>query len=505
MIKTAFFKFMPAGLAVSLLLFVSARASAQMLSAAALRGKKVLFVTGKFDPQHPSDDLLVKEHLESLGLVVTMAGDTDPLSLAAGEDLVVISSTVNARVLQSKYKNVAVPVLTWSTYDFPDMAMTGPRLHHDFEVVTPARFYARSFSLLYGYGLGVTTDIGRAVGLQPQLFGTLYLEPETVGWGRPAPGAVVITDFEGKPTEAGVFTYEKGATMYGEFVAPARRVAFYLGSDNFHLLTAAYGPAERDPKVKAWYIGKKLFDASLRWALSPPPQPSPYNPARLRDALKRAATGKKLLFVERKDAIEGEEADEHMVEHLKSVGFDVTIADQLDPDSAAHGQDLIIISATCSKYKLSNKYQNAKAPVLLLEGLYADVMGMAGRRRYTDYGEHGEPQESVDPAENYLNIVGSWNPMAAGLPAGLVKFTNERGTIKWARPAPDAITIAVLPDDAQQRAIFGYDKGAVMDRDLVAPARRVLFALDNPAFDDLTPQGLALFDAAILWAIGTAQ
>jgi hypothetical protein len=35
----------------------------------------------------------------------------------------------------------------------------------------------------------------------------------------------------------------------------------------------------------------------------------------------------------------------------------------------------------------------------------------------------------------------------------------------------------------------------------IAPARRAVFPLDNPAFDDLTEQGLALFDAAIQWIV----
>lgn len=498
-------RFLPIAIIVVLGLIAPTLAPAQMIPVSALKGKKVLFVIGKPKPGRPSDDELVKKHLQSLGFVVKTALDTDPVSMAEGEDLIVISSTVNAHVLQSKYKSVPIPVFTWSTFSYPNMAMTGPVLFRDFGVINPTQFYGSSFSLLYGYGLAITSEIGRAVGLQPQLFGTLYLEPGKFGWGRPGPAATVIMNFEGHPDEAGVFTYEKGASMYGGFVAPARRVGFYIQNDNFHLLTAVYGPAARDPQERAWYIGLKLFDACLRWAVSPPPSPAPYDPAALRATLRRAATGKKLLFVERKDAIEGEQTDEHMVQHLKSLGFDVTIADQMDPQSRAEGQDLVVISSTCSKYKLSNKYWDVKVPVLLLEGLDADAMRLTGRTRYVDYGEHGEQTEEKDPEENYLDIVGSWSPMAAGLKPGLLKFTHEPGTIKWALPQPDAITIAVLPNDPQQHAIFGYEKGAVMYGGFLAPARRVLFPLDNPAFDDLTPQGLALFDAAVLWAIGKPQ
>jgi hypothetical protein len=40
-----------------------------------------------------------------------------------------------------------------------------------------------------------------------------------------------------------------------------------------------------------------------------------------------------------------------------------------------------------------------------------------------------------------------------------------------------------------------------MAYDHIAPARRLLFPLDNDAFDDLTDDGLALYDAAVLWSI----
>lgn len=473
----------------------------QMLPASALRGKTVLFVVGAPDAGHVSDDAAVKQHLQSMGMVVTEVYDADPSSKAEGKDLVIISSTANARVVQGAYKECPIPVFTWNTGEYPDMAMTGPHLHTDFEVVEPVQHYARAYSELYGYGTSATTPIARAVGMTSELFGTFYLRTTAVGWGKPAPSATVVTTFEGDPGKAGLFTYEKGSSMIGDFPAPARRVGFFMQDDNFHELSAVYGPGANDPQLRAWYIGLKLFDASIRWALSPPQEPQPYDPAKLQATLATAAKGKKILFVERIDTPEGKNADAHMVAHLRSMGFRVTVADQMDPQSRAEGYDLVILSATCSKYKLSNKYRDIAVPVLCLEGLFADTLRMAGRVRYTDYGEHGEEKESDDPPENYLNIVGSYSPMAAGLKPGLVKFTNEQGTIKWAIPSPGAVVIATLPDESEQRAIFGYEKGATMNGYFVAPARRALFPLDNPAYDDLTEQGHALFDAAVLWTI----
>jgi hypothetical protein len=473
---------------------------AQMLDLSALKGKHVLFIIGEPEQGQPSDDGLVRRHLEKMGFVVTTVKDADASAGPEGIDLIVISSTADAREIQTKYAASTIPVFTWNTYLYPEMRMTGPHLHTDYEVVDPDHYFARSYSELYGYGAGNTSEIARAAGLKPEIFGTLYLEPETAGWGRPAEGATTIVTFEGDPGKAGVFAYERGSMMYDNFAAPARRVGFYLSDANFHLLTAIYGPADKDPQLHDWYAGLRLFDAAIRWAVSPPP-PVPQIGAQ--NGFK--ANGQKLLYVERKEAFEGEEADEHIVEHLKKMGFDVTVADQMDPQTSADREEAIIISATCSKYKLSNKYVDTSEPVLLLEGLYADTMRMTGRDRYVDYGEHGEPKESDDPPDAYLKIVGSWHPLAAGLPPGLVQVIKQPGMLKWAVPEPSAIAIASLPGEAEQKAIFDYEKGAAMYGGFIAPGRREVFPLDNEAFDDLTPQGLALFDAAVAWLVSPQQ
>ena len=481
--------------------FSPASLQAAPLPWSALKGKPLLFVTGQTDPGEPNDDTLVRQHLEQLGFKVTTADATVSPSAASGMSLIVISSTADAHDLETKFAQTPVPLFTWNTFDYPNLGMTGRQLHQDFGIVDPIQHYAESFSILYGYGANTTSAISQAVGLKPQLFGTLYLEPGTIGWANPGPGATVIADFEGKPQRAAVFTYERKASLADGAIAPARRVGFFLADGNFHLLTEVHGPAANDPQALQWAVGRKLFDEAIRWAASPPQVVQPYDPTALDTRLKNIAHGKKVLFVERVNAGEGREADEHTVAHLRSLGFEVTIADQTDPQTRANGEDLVLISSSCSKYKLANRYVDTTVPLITLEGLYADALHLAGRDRYADYGEHGEEKESDDPPDNYLDIVGAWNPMAAGLPAGLVKFTEHPGVLKWARPTPDAIVIATLPNSPNERAIFGYPEHAVMADGFIAPARRALLPLDNPSFDDLTAQGHALFDAVVLWTV----
>jgi len=485
--------------------FATSSSSAQEAELTGLRGMKILFVVGETDKDHPSDDALVEQHLEALGAVVARADSHASSAAADGKDLIVISATADAHGLGTTYRDVPVPVFTWNAYAYQYLSMTGDQVHTDFEVVDGAHFAARTMSDLYPFCTNATHPIARAVGLPSQVFGSYYLQSTESCWGRPGLGAQTLAIFEGDPNKAAVFTYERGATMIDNGVAPARRVGFYLGHDNFHLLSDIHGPYANDPDQRTWWIGRKLFDAALRWAVSPPPAPVKYDPAGLRAALARAAKGVKLLFVCRLPTEEGQETDAHMIEHLRSLGFDLTVADGEDPDTRANGQDFVLLSSTLSKFKLTNKYRNVHVPLLCLESLMADTYRMTGRRRYIEYGMHGETGESDDPPESYVRIVSAWHPLAAGLASGMHQFVKEPDLIKWAIPTRSAIVVATVGNSPDQPAIFGYEKGSTLADDSLAPARRMMFGLDNPQFDDLTDDGVLLFDSAVLWCITKPQ
>ena len=466
-------------------------------------GKKVLLVVGEADEDRPTDDNLVKEHLESLGLVVTTAKDAESLEKAKGADLVVISGSVNPYAIAHDYKELAVPILTWSAQTYPLLGMTGSERHKDFEMIEPTQYFPQSFTDLYGYCVNPTHPIALEAGLPAKMFGTLYLLPGESNWGKAGMAAQVIAVDEGNSDKDCLFTYEKGAALVDGSWAPARRASFWLGAANFHYLTAVHGPAAKDPASATWYVGLKLFDATVHWALSKPVESPLKTAADIHAALAAAAKGKSVLYVERFMAGEGKAADEHNVAYLRELGFKVTVGDQVDAEVTTGDYAMVVLSATCSKYKLNGKYGESNFPLMCHEGLYADSIHVAGFNRYTDYGEHGEEKESADPQEAYLNVVNPWHPMAAGLPAGPVQVIKEPDVLKWATPTRSAIVIASLPYSEHQAAILAYEKGSMMVDHYTSPARRTLFPLDNPAFDDLTPAGLALYDACVLWTIGS--
>jgi hypothetical protein len=489
---------------VSLLgLTSSLSVQAAMLEPAQLRGKKVLFVTGEESKERPSDDKLIQAYLTQAGMVVTPAKDNEPASRARGQDLIVISSTVNSRVLKDTYQTAPVPIFTWSAFSYPFLAMTGPVDRSDFEVLftgISGQLFRRNIADGYAYCTNAANPIAKAAGIPNLLFAFCGLS-EGKSWGKPLASADTVVTFEGDDSKAAVFTYEKGATMSGGMTAPARRVGFGMHHDTFHTLSRVYGFQAKDPNNYAWFAGLRLFEAALRWAVSPPDVPPASD--QLHAALAKAAKGKKIVFVERYNFPEGKEADDHNVAYLRELGFTVVARDAEDPEMPVDDVAIVELSATISKLGFGQKYWNTKAAVMCHEGLYSDSMRFTSRKRFVDYGEHGEWSKNEDDnlEENYLEIINSGHPLAGGLPPGLFKFTQSPGTIKWGTPLPGGVAIATLPNAPQQSAIYGYEAGATMGDGFVAPARRVMFNLDNPAFDDLTDQGRVLYDASLLWLI----
>jgi len=204
-----------------------------------------------------------------------------------------------------------------------------------------------------------------------------------------------------------------------------------------------------------------------------------------------AEVAKKVLLVVR---LEGKSlpVDQQIQQHLQQRGYAVTLYSQYDPVDAARGADLVILSSTVRGRDLLGAYRNVPVPLLTWESDLVDDMAMAGKRAGTDYG-------TVDKSR-YLWLVNAPHPLAAGLPAGVVDVYAKPATLNWAKPGLGASTIATVYGEPDKAAIFGYEKGATMDYETVAPARRVMFFLDNETFSNLSPAGRQLFDAAVDWA-----
>lgn len=205
-----------------------------------------------------------------------------------------------------------------------------------------------------------------------------------------------------------------------------------------------------------------------------------------------AAPAKKVLLVVR---VEGKSLpiDQKIAQHLAARGYAVTLHSQYAPVDAARDADLVILSSTIRSHDLLGAYRNVPVPLLTWENDLLDDLAMTGKRAGTDFG-------SVDK-DRYVWLVNAPHPMAAELPAGVVDVYEKQAPMSWGRPGLGATVIATLHGQPEKAAIFGYEKGATMDYEALAPARRVMFFLDNETFPNLSAAGLKLFDAAVDWAL----
>lgn len=209
-----------------------------------------------------------------------------------------------------------------------------------------------------------------------------------------------------------------------------------------------------------------------------------------------AGAGHSLLFVvQRKAASEIVAADGKVREHLQQLGFTVDTVDQRDPASAADGKDVVVISSSVSAHVLEGRYKATTVPVVTWEAYILPHMGLTGKKEDTDYG-------TKEGKNRYLWMVNAPHPLSAGLPAGMLNVMTRGGPMNWGRPGPGAIVVATFPGELEKSPYFAYEKGATMDGENLAPARRVMIFLDNVTFPTVNEAGAKLFDAAVLWAAG---
>jgi hypothetical protein len=186
--------------------------------------------------------------------------------------------------------------------------------------------------------------------------------------------------------------------------------------------------------------------------------------------------------------------DRRIATHLEARGYSVRMLDQAQPPEAVGDAELVVISSTVSSKQVVGGWRYLAKPLLTWENDLLDDFAMTGKRHDVDFGEAEK--------ERYLWLVNAPHPIAAGLPAGVTNVYVKQAVMSWGKPGLGATTIATLYGQPEKAAIFAYEKGATMDYESLAPARRVMFFLNNDTFANLSPAGNSLFDAAVDWAMG---
>lgn len=195
-----------------------------------------------------------------------------------------------------------------------------------------------------------------------------------------------------------------------------------------------------------------------------------------------------------------EAGDVRVKERLEDLGCRVTAKTALQTlPSDATGMALVAISSTTLTAdvldvpgELTAKFRDTETPVLTWEPrLFYDLGMIAGSVHQKDWGALRD--------QTRLVVMNPSHPLAAGM-SGKVVVNLQPNHLSWGRVRGDAIRIATLEGDPDRAAIFAYEAGAAMPG-RIAPARRVgLFLFDTTSVQ-LSPQGWALFDAAIRWSM----
>lgn len=188
--------------------------------------------------------------------------------------------------------------------------------------------------------------------------------------------------------------------------------------------------------------------------------------------------------------------DQKIAAHLQARGYTVRLVNQDVDPALARDARLVVISSTVSAKDVPAGWRNAPVPLLTWENDLLDDLAMSGKRHDTDFGEVEK--------ERYLWLTNAPHAASGGLPAGVSNVFRKQAPMSWGKPGLGASIIATIYGQPEKAAIFTYEKGATMDYEALAPARRTMFFMDNDSFPNLSEAGIRLFDAAVDWTAARA-
>lgn len=179
--------------------------------------------------------------------------------------------------------------------------------------------------------------------------------------------------------------------------------------------------------------------------------------------------------------------------HLQAEGYQVQILDQSQDPKQIKNTDLVILSSTVGSKNLKSGWRYLSIPLMTWESDYVDDLAMTGKRTGTDFGEVEKTR--------YLWLVNAPHELSAQLPAGTANVYSKQESMNWGKPGLGATIIATVYGEPEKVAIWGYEKGATMDYESLAPAKRLMFFLHNDTFTLLSNDGLMLFDRSVEWLL----
>ena len=180
-----------------------------LLSATEVSGQSALLVVG--DTRLNAGDAALKARLER-HYRTTVRDDGAPADTS--RDVIVISSSVAAGTLGTKYRATTKGVVVLDPAVLPGMGMVGAGA---FGVTSGSRVQIVFDGTIAAGGFAAGTAV------------TVHGSARGLGWGNPPSSArrIALTP-DGASTRATIFRYLKGGAMAGGFLAPGRRIAHFV-------------------------------------------------------------------------------------------------------------------------------------------------------------------------------------------------------------------------------------------------------------------------------------
>jgi hypothetical protein len=197
--------------------------------------KKALFVTAS-TASLGTDQTVINRLSQQLGFQVTVVDDAASTAASAtGQDVVLISSSVDSASVANKFRNVSVPVIIWKPTLYDNMLMTGTSSNVDFGTFT-------------GFRMVDIQAIAHPLAPNGAETITIMTQNSTLPFGVP----VASADIVGRTgTRVTLFTFSPGDVLRTGVPAPACRVAFPMFNNAIPRYTAA---------------GWNLFERTVTWA-----------------------------------------------------------------------------------------------------------------------------------------------------------------------------------------------------------------------------------------------
>lgn len=185
--------------------------------------------------------------------------------------------------------------------------------------------------------------------------------------------------------------------------------------------------------------------------------------------------------------------DRDILAKLQDLGFEVMLVNDDDATAAdADGKRLVVISSTVVPNKIDDEFTEVPVPLVSWEGHLFDEL------RFNTPG--GGRNGMTSSSQKVIEITDPNHPMSAGYSGTTSVLTTSR-PFSFSEPEGDAQVVAMVGNDS---VLFGYEAGAGMSGQYIAPARRVGLFPDHIGADRLTQAGMDIVVAAFGWAVNAS-